>query len=56
MILTIIIGMIGAGILLATGLMICAIVRLKPADKLKEDEEQMQYLSHWKKDCKEKKV
>lgn len=41
-----------AGVLLATGFMMYAIVRLKPADKAKEDEEQMQYLAHWKKDRK----
>lgn len=44
------IGIMGIIVFFVCFLILSAIVKPKPADKLKEDEEQMQYLSHWNKD------
>lgn len=43
------IGMIGAGTFLVFALILGTLIRLGPTDKSREDEEQMQYLSCWKK-------
>lgn len=46
---------IGIGIMWTIAFLVCflilsALVKPKPTDKLREDEEQMQYLLHWNKD------